>query len=639
MNKSNPQAFANPICQKCIREHLEKYAGYVDEDGIKYDEFCVTCSGIPLQYLDEKLRAALPEEAQKQAIELFDPVSWAAEWCKLPDGSPWIAYWYQENMLRCSCKRRVTRNGRRSGKTDTLAVYILHNAFTNKNRRILVIAPYKAHVEEVIGRIRGFISSNKKLQMSVVRDVSSPFYEIKFRNGSRIRAFSSGTKSGGEGVAIRGQDADLVITDEADYLDPKDLRAITAILATNPRVELWASSTPSGRRAHFWRWCLQSPTYKEFHYPTPVVPTWDQMKDQIKADYAGDRDGWTREILAEFGEEVVGLFQHQYTEASLVSYKYETQTRVPEWTYILGIDWNSNFGTEIVCVGYNGHGKFRIVDALNIPKQGWTQLAGLETVIEMNAKWLPVYIYADDGAGRTNLELLQKYGHDMVRVNKKDPAVKLKDIVKGYNFSSKIDTCAPITRKPIKKHAKPFMVENTVRFFEEGRIEISEFDTVLRKQLENYIIKHRTTAGVPVYGLRDERVGDHRLDAVMLALVGFKLEMSDFGPAPTSTTIGISPGFAQYNSEPGMQNNSAKEMANRLNRMPQSRKMAHTTNQPIIGSGAASLPAYVEGSWEVPEYRYGFMTDEEEKYRAMYRLRNKRNQSRTQRDRPSRSNI
>jgi replicative DNA helicase len=635
MDPQLERKLANPVCRECIKTHLSKYDDFVDEEGIVHGGFTVPCEGIPTKYLSDHLEAILDDESKSEAIGLFDPVTWAKEWIKLPDGSPWIARWYQEQMLRCTASRRITRCGRRTGKTDALAVHILHYCFTNKNRRVLIVAPYKSQTEEIISRIRGFISTNSKLIASVSRDVSSPFYELKFKNGSRIRGFSSGTKSGAEGVAIRGQDADRIYLDEADYLTDGDLKAIVAILNTHANVELWASSTPSGRRAHFWRWCTKTPSYKEFYYPSSVLPFWEEVKDQIRADYIGNHDAWVHEILAEFGEQTVGVFQHQYTDHAITEYKYDEMSHKPGWVYSIGVDWNSEFGTEIVVVGYNKRGRFRIVDALNIPKQNWTQLAGIEAIIEMNARWRPTFIYVDEGAGTTNIELLRKYGYDMIGQDKKDPACQLKDIVKGYNFSAKIDARDPMTKRPIKKHAKPFMVENAVRFFEERRIEISAFDMALRNQLENYIIKHRTTAGVPVYGLIEERIGDHRLDAMMLALVGYKLEMSDFGKAYHTTHIAVSPGFARLRKKD--ESSPEKELERRLDRMPQTRY--EEDNQPFVTKSTVDLPAKVSSDRDIQVYRHGFMTDEEEKYKAKYRLRNMRKRSRFHKIHPERTNI
>jgi hypothetical protein len=104
----------------------------------------------------------------------------------------------------------------------------------------------------------------------------------------------------------------------------------------------------------------------------------------------------------------------------------------------------------------------------------------------------------------------------------------LRDRLKSYDFGSKITYRNPATKQIEKQFAKPFLVENSVRQFEQGRVKLPYKDYVLHKQLLNYIVKNISPAGVPIYGMNDPKVGDHRLDALNLALIAYVLEMSDF---------------------------------------------------------------------------------------------------------------
>lgn len=514
----------------------------------------------------------------------------------------------------------LTAHGLVTHNTDSIAIKILHTMFFNANKRILVVCPYKSQAEEIVTRVRSFIQSSQRLIASVKRDVSSPFYELSFHNGSRLRAFSSGTKSGAEGASIRGQDADEIYIDEFDYLTDGDINAIIAIVNTHPKVKLWVSSTPTGRRSQFWRLCLKSPSYKEFYHPSSDLPHWKQIEEQIRADYAGQPDGWTHEIEAKFGEEGVSLFQHELISAALDDYKYGSYQYNRTWIYSMGIDWNTDHGTEICVVGFDRSGGFRVVDSVNIGRQGWTQLAGINAIIELNKKWQPSFIYADQGAGATAIELLRMHGQNSLHKGVHTPDARLRTIVHAYDFGSKIEAHDPMTKQPIKKHAKPFLVENAIRFFEEKRIKISEHDTILRDQLGNYIVKHRTTSGVPVYGQTDEKIGDHRLDAMMLALVGFKLEISDFGRPIFDTHIAISPGFGKN------QQDRQTNIDHDTNRTPEPRFEMPTSRMPGITN-----------SGKIAETRPGWDTDEEDKYRRAIAIRKARQPGRGCRNRPVRS--
>jgi replicative DNA helicase len=631
MTTPNYKTFENSICKECIKKQMTKYKDFITEKGKVYREFAVPCGGIPVNYLSDKVRQVLEPEEIEDAVAILDPVAWARKYAILSDGSPWEARWYQEQMLRCRSRRKVTRCGRRVGKTDSISIEILHACFTQKNTRVLIVAPYKAQTEEIVGRIRDFCRMNPTLANAIKRDVSSPYYEISFHNGSRIRGFSSGTKSGAEGVGIRGQDADKIYLDEADYLMTGDLSAIIAILNTHPEVTLWASSTPTGKRQHFYRWCQDTPTYKEFYFPSMVLPHWEEVKEDFELEYAGRPDDWTHEILAEFGEQTVGVFQNAYIERAAMEYEYSQQQRKDSWTYAMGVDWNSDVGTEIVITGYDGHGAFHIVDAVNVPKQEWTQIKGMEAVIRANEKWRPEFLYMDEGFGNTNIELLQKYGYDMMAKNPADPACALRDKLVRYDFGSKVEVYDPVTQQPIKKDAKPFMVQNAVRRFEEATIKISAFDSVLIRQLENYIIDHRTPTGRPTYGLVDKKIGDHRLDAFMLSLVAFKLEMSDFAKPNHSSKIALSPGF-------GEKGKSTKDEVRRLRRVPGDRydlDEVSFTSQPVL-PGRVNIYRFKQ---EKVCSQEAWATDREDEFKRKWEIKQLRKRLRRRKAKPERSNI
>jgi replicative DNA helicase len=543
MSNKNPQ---NPICGECQNCHSQRYNKFVTEQGKTYTEFPINCSLIPEnnQYLPQYVIKQLNAKELAEAETYLDPVKWAEKFLLMSDGRPWKARWYQEEMLRCSSNRKVVRAGRRIGKTDTIAVDILHFTFTNKSKKVLIVAPYKSQVEEIFGRLRAFISNKATLQNAIKKDVSSPYYQIELYNGSTIRGFTSGTKSGSDAGAVRGQDADRIYLDEADYLQQGDLNATQAILLTTPETRLWASSTPTGRRDHFYKWCKETPTYKQFHFPSMVLPHWEEIEEEIRADIPTDL-AWTHEILADFGEQGEGVYQNAYVDSARTNYHYgEMKREQYGWIYSIGVDWNSEVGTEIIVVGYNiQEDMFYVVEDSNVPKQGWTQLAGIEKVIELNTKWIPHFLYVDEGAGATNIELLKKCGYDMIQEKPNHPTCFLKDRVKGYNFSSKIDSRCPITKKVIKKHAKPYLVENSVRRFEEQRFRFSKHDTMLERQLLNYIVERVTPSGVPVYGQNEPTLGDHKVDALNLALIGYKLELSTLGKPVHSSHIGFAGQF------------------------------------------------------------------------------------------------
>jgi hypothetical protein len=92
------------------------------------------------------------------------------------------------------------------------------------------------------------------------------------------------------------------------------------------------------------------------------------------------------------------------------------------------------------------------------------------------------------------------------------------------------------------------MVNASIRLFEQERIKICSSDITLIKQLRNYVIERTTPSGVNVYGMTDDKIGDHRLDALNLAIVAFHLEFDDLyktNPAVVVCGPALDPRFTE----------------------------------------------------------------------------------------------
>lgn len=113
--------------------------------------------------------------------------------------------------------------------------------------------------------------------------------------------------------------------------------------------------------------------------------------------------------------------------------------------------------------------------------------------------------------------------------------------IKKYDFGSKVEIREPLTKKLVKHPAKAFMVENSVRKFEDRMIKFSKDDEKLMKQLLNYIVKSRSESGKPNYDMENQKIGDHALDALNLALLAWTLEEGMMSPIIKnhSTRVGV----------------------------------------------------------------------------------------------------
>jgi replicative DNA helicase len=523
----------------------------------KKNEFIIDCKGIPgdNKFIpnQDHVTKGWEEDEVKLAQTLYDPIEWAETNLNWKPRVSKSKQEYQSLILRCSSKRKVLRLGRRLGKSEAMVIAILHYLFTNSPKiqrwdedaqmyvdgfsTILVLTPYLSQVKLIFNRINELLERNPELKAEVKKNVATPHHVLELYNGAKVVGFSSGAK-GAE--AVRGQKADFIILDEMDYLSSEDIESVVALMMEHSEVRILASSTPSGRREYFYSFCQENMSFKEFYYASTANPAWGPKMEAELRQFYKTETGWQHEILAEFGEAATGVFQHKYVHAAKEEYKYEEMIPQSDWTYSIGIDWNDvENGTKICVIGWDPkHAIFRVVDKQTVQKAGWTQTAAIQELIKLNRLWQPDFVYVDEGYGATQIEVIKQFGLSALRETHEHARIdeKLKLVV-GINSSSKVEVFDPISGEPIKKMMKPYMIENAVRRFEQQQIKISEYDDLLMEQLGGYMVGKVTASGVPVY---EATCGDHDLDAFVLALLAFQMELSEFTNRTYSTDITFS---------------------------------------------------------------------------------------------------
>jgi hypothetical protein len=419
--------------------------------------------------------------------------------------------------------------------------------------------------------------------------------------------------------------------EECDYVDENALQgAVLPILHTTPTTTLVAFSTPSGFKSVYYSMCCDSPSYKEYYYTYKVLPHWKTVEAE-KSSFTEEQ--WNREYLANFGDTESGVYKPTYVDRALTNYEYSNITNHPAWKYTIGTDWNEKHGTEICVLGYNTHTHmFQVAETLLIEKSEFTQLSGVSKLLEMNKKWKPSFIYIDSGNGSTNYELLRKTAYEnSTRDGDRDTA-RLLQILKRYDSGASIEIRDPVSQQKVKVPAKPFMVNASVRLFEQNKIRISSFDNVLEKQLRSYIIERLTPTKTPVYGLSEPKVLDHRLDALNLAIVAFQLEFSDLH---TQNVCMETASVADPRTVKSSENSRNKTEDERYSR-PEERRMESAemtwVEQQLFSNRVKSDLSHI------PSNKPGWSEDKEGQRRSEW-LHRRRSRGNVERNRPNRSNI
>lgn len=480
------------------------------------------------------LAAGVSAEHQRQLHISKDPVVWAKQFL----GAELRVY--QILILRDPGLRKVLRAGRRLGKTFSLAIMLLHYSYTHKDGRSLVIAPMKTQVELIYQEILRIASKNEVVTNSISRKVTSPQFMIQFSNGSTIRFFTSGMKSGGKSDVARGQEAHLIVLDEMDYMHADDLDALYAMLQKTaedqPDKVMIGASTPTGRRERFWEWC-RSPRFTEFWFPSYCNPYFSkEQEEEFREQYSPS--GYRHEIEADWGEDSEGVYPRKFVDRAFISpsWDYTPEITSARSFHTIGVDWDKyGAGTNIVIVetcaeNYEDtrfRGKSRICYREEIPRSEYTLTKAVDRVIELNRAFNPKHIYVDRGYGEVQVELLKKYGVE-------NPYSGLRDKVKGISFGESIDVRDPYTKLMIKKEMKPFMVDNLRQFLEKERILIPESDEEIYMQLISYVVIRTTQTGRPVFEAAGSAM-DHAHDALMLALLAITQNYGEFSQGNYAT--------------------------------------------------------------------------------------------------------
>lgn len=418
-----------------------------------------------------------------------------------------------------------------SGKSWTITIKALHKMVTNKGYRVMVITPAQAQLDLIFDRVDDFIENSTSLKASKETYRKTPQRYIELTNGS----FMIGFVSGNDGM--RGQAADMIIIDEADYLDTDDLSAITAILTEHNNTILIVASTPTGKREQFYKWD-HDPAFRSFHFPSMCRPNWNEgMELEMKKENPGVK--YLHEILSDYGEIADGVFQHSHIDRALTygDYLYVDNERRDGCIYCVGVDWNPVHGTEIVVVETDpkyGRAQYKVVDCGQVFREGNTQIQAINEIIRLNRKWQPEFIYVDRGAGNVQIELLQELGS---QAEPNTPDKRLENIVKAVDFGSKIEMRHPVEGTVYKEYAKPAVVENAIRYLEADQIVLSKYDTNLIRALRGYIVHKVSANGRPVYKMVTDDIEDHRLDAWMLAMFAFTMEFSKLGTPHIVPTV------------------------------------------------------------------------------------------------------
>jgi hypothetical protein len=221
-----------------------------------------------------------------------DPLVFA----RLVIGEPLWAH--QEAVVRSSAVYRVICAGRRAGKTRVFGTLALHQGVAVQESQVLIVSATDRSSKRMLKDIAG-MAARAELLRDTVDDESTS--KLLLSNGSLIECVPASMG------AVRSAEADLLIVDEAGFVDQSIWEAAEPTVISRPGSRVLICSTPWGAPDHFfrslWEQGMLTPDeeVESWHWPSSISPLvseerLERLRERNSAEY------FEREYLAIFGD-------------------------------------------------------------------------------------------------------------------------------------------------------------------------------------------------------------------------------------------------------------------------------------------------------------------------------------------------
>lgn len=365
---------------------------------------------------------------------------------------------HQAELLRSPARYRVVAAGRQAGKSATLAVAALHCAATKRNALVLVISAGEVAARRLLGDIADVATSSPLLAGSVVDESKGA---LILSNGSRIVSVPASQRQ------VRGWSIDLLILDEAGFIDDALWRAAEPAIVARPGSRVIMASSPwGGPEAFFralWRRGMDRPDehVESWHWPSSISTLVDAaLLESIREREAPDY--FRREFLAEWPDEYGAYFSEPEIMRAVVDYELTDPASISpstrwQWPVAGGLDWgqavDANALTLVSLVDSRDTGdlRWRVFVALTEAhyRMGYAQF--IDRVIEVTGRFRTRVIASEvNGVGQFPTDELE----DRLRRTRSGTAVSSvwTDVRRKQSGFGKIKTLMQSDRLALPRH-------------------------------------------------------------------------------------------------------------------------------------------------------------------------------------------
>lgn len=242
---------------------------------------------------------------------------------------------HQLDVAESAARYRVICAGRQVGKSRLLALMALHAAFRRPDQLVLIVSAGEVAARRLLDDVAALAQNSPLLRDAVLDDGATV---VTLSNGSSIRSVPASQRQ------IRGWAVDLLIVDEAAFVDPEVWRSAEPAIIARPGSRVVLSSSPFGSATHFfrvlWRRGMSDPDeqVRSWHWPSTTSPLVDaELLEEIRRRESPPY--FAREYLAEWTEASGAYFTSAEIEENVADYVLRAPHLGGGQMCVGGIDW------------------------------------------------------------------------------------------------------------------------------------------------------------------------------------------------------------------------------------------------------------------------------------------------------------
>ena len=338
--------------------------------------------------------------------DFYNPVGFCISYLNI------IPHKKQQEVMLHPAKNKIVVSGRRSGKTEILALEEIRGA-------VLKLYPAQIHIAPTYKQT--MITFDKIIEMitragvydDMLKVTTSPHPKIVWKNGSFIDFASADNPD-----SIRGFAYDRVFKDESAFIK-KGADAAIKPLTYDKGAPIWEVTTPWGKGDVWDKWIRASksedPNWACFHYNYKDNPYLSEegIKEIEKdiLEYGEDSIYVQCEIYGNFVEDRDNYFSRELIESCIE--EYETPLPINRrYPYYLGVDF-ARLGQDksVFIVAFKEGGAVKVCDIVETEQKLLTDAIGRIILLDSNYDF--VKILTDEtglGSGPTDV-LREKFGY------------------------------------------------------------------------------------------------------------------------------------------------------------------------------------------------------------------------------------